>query len=260
MGFFNKYPYTDEHELNLDWIIAKINALKDRVKAIEDAIKDIVVEMPNDGKLTIKRNNTIVGDFTANQATDEDINISVPENTSDLNNDSEFITSSDLPDMDNYYDKTETDNLLNDKVDISSLAAVATSGAYADLSGQPTIPAAANNGQLTIQKNGTTIGTFTADSAVNKTVNIKVGEIQYIDINDTPTANGNIKLSTLNPSNQCVVSALILNPLMDCCLKPACWRTAGTNQIYWALNCTYNVYPYQPITDPIDVRVFYFNY
>lgn len=145
MGFFNKYPYTNEHELNLDWIIAKINALKDRVKAVEDAIHDIVVEMPNDGKLTIKRNNIIVGDFTANQATDEDINIAVPENTSDLNNDSGFITSSDLPDMNNYYDKTETDTLLNAKADTSSLATVATSGRYNDLIDQPTIPAAQVN-------------------------------------------------------------------------------------------------------------------
>lgn len=145
MGFFNKYPYTNEHELNLDWIIAKINALKDRVKAVEDAIKDIVVATPNDGKLTIKRNDTIVGDFTANQATDEDINIAVPENTSDLNNDSDFITSSDLPDMNNYYDKTETDNLLSDKADISSLATVATTGDYDDLINTPTIPAAQVN-------------------------------------------------------------------------------------------------------------------
>ena len=145
MGFFNKYPYTNEHELNLDWIIAKINALKDRVKAVEDAIHDIVVVTPNNGKLTIKRNNTIIGDFTADQATDEDINIVVPENTSDLNNDSDFITSSDLPDMNNYYDKTETDTLLGAKADTSSLATVATTGNYNDLSNKPSIPAAQVN-------------------------------------------------------------------------------------------------------------------
>lgn len=39
----------------------------------------------NDGKLTIKRNNTKVGEFTANQATDTDINITVPTSAADVN-------------------------------------------------------------------------------------------------------------------------------------------------------------------------------
>lgn len=33
MGFFNKYPYTDFHELNLDWII-------DRIKKVERELTD----------------------------------------------------------------------------------------------------------------------------------------------------------------------------------------------------------------------------
>lgn len=39
----------------------------------------------NDGKLTIKRNNTKVGEFTANQATDTEVNITVPTTASDVN-------------------------------------------------------------------------------------------------------------------------------------------------------------------------------
>lgn len=39
----------------------------------------------NDGKLTIKRNNTKVGEFTANQATDTTIDITVPTSASDVN-------------------------------------------------------------------------------------------------------------------------------------------------------------------------------
>ena len=54
-----------------------------------------------------------------------------------------------------------------------TLAKVATSGSYNDLSNKPTIPTV-NNATLTIQKNGATIDTFTANSSTNKTINITV--------------------------------------------------------------------------------------
>ena len=47
---------------------------------------------PGDGTLTIQKNDATVGTFSANQATDETINLSVPTKTSDLTNDSGFIT------------------------------------------------------------------------------------------------------------------------------------------------------------------------
>lgn len=47
------------------------------------------------------------------------------------------------------------------------------SGDYDDLTNKPTIPTV-NNATLTIQKNGTTIETFTANSSSNKTANITV--------------------------------------------------------------------------------------
>lgn len=52
----------------------------------------------------------------------------------------------------------------------NDLATVATSGSYNDLSDKPAI----NNGTLTIQKNGTTVATFTANDDTNKTANITV--------------------------------------------------------------------------------------
>lgn len=58
----------------------------------------------------------------------------------------------------------------------TDLKSVAFSGSYNDLSNQPTIPAAANNGQLTIQQNGTTKGTFTADQSGNTTINLQTTE------------------------------------------------------------------------------------
>lgn len=54
-----------------------------------------------------------------------------------------------------------------------TLATVATSGSYNDLSNKPTIPTV-NNATLTIQKNGTNVQTFTANSSSNKTANITV--------------------------------------------------------------------------------------
>lgn len=61
---------------------------------------------------------------------------------------------------------------IKSKADSSSLAPVATSGDYNDLSNLPT-PPTVNNGALTIQQNGTTLDTFTANSSDNKTVNIQ---------------------------------------------------------------------------------------
>ena len=81
----------------------------------------------------------------------------VPTKTSDLTNDSGFITKA-VSDLDNYYKKeslytkTETDNLLDTKQDeitlanklsaslVDGLSAVATSGDYLDLSNTPSIP------------------------------------------------------------------------------------------------------------------------
>ena len=61
---------------------------------------------------------------------------------------------------------------IKSKADSSRLAPVATSGDYNDLNNLPT-PPTVNNGALTIQQNGTTLDTFTANSSDDKTVNIQ---------------------------------------------------------------------------------------
>ena len=70
-------------------------------------------------------------------------------------------------------DKITSSNKLAASL-VSGLSAVATSGSYNDLSNKPTIPAAANNGTLTIQKNGTNVATFSANQSGNATANITV--------------------------------------------------------------------------------------
>lgn len=75
---------------------------------------------------------------------------------------------------------TKTSDLQNDGsdgtstyVEANDLATVATSGDYTDLINTPTIPTV-NDSTITIQKNGTTVDSFTTNAASNKTINITV--------------------------------------------------------------------------------------
>lgn len=70
------------------------------------------------------------------------------------------------------------------KADSNSLASVATSGLYSDLTGAPTIPTV-YNGTLTIQQNGTQLGTFSANQSTDETINIvpKLVEMSYGESN-----------------------------------------------------------------------------
>lgn len=65
-----------------------------------------------------------------------------------------------------------------------SLATVATSGSYNDLSNKPTIPTV-NDATLTIQKNGTSVATFTANASSNVTANISVPTTTNDLVNDS---------------------------------------------------------------------------
>lgn len=73
---------------------------------------------------------------------------------------------------------TKTSELTNDGSDNTStyveadeLAAVATSGSYNDLSGAPAIPTV-NDATLTINQNGVSAGTFTANASSNTTISL----------------------------------------------------------------------------------------
>jgi len=107
--------------------------------------------------------NTEVDTNTANIATNTD-NIlantnNIAANTSSISNINNQITT--------------INNTLSRKADSSSLSPVATSGDYNDLINTPTIPTV-NDGILTIQRNSTTIDTFSANSSTDKTINISV--------------------------------------------------------------------------------------
>ena len=83
-------------------------------------------ELPvvNNATLTIQKNGSTVQTFTANASGNKTANIIVPTQTSDITNNSGFITK----DVDNLTNYTKS----------SSLATVATSGKFADLLNKPT--------------------------------------------------------------------------------------------------------------------------
>lgn len=66
----------------------------------------------------------------------------------------------------------------------NDLARVATTGSYTDLNNKPAIPTV-NDGTLTIQRNGSTVASFTANSSINKTANISVPTATSQLVNDS---------------------------------------------------------------------------
>ena len=177
--------------------------------------------------LTIQRNGTNVQTFTANATSNKTANITVPTKTSDLTNDSNFVSNTDYATASTggvvkvgsgleitngvlsatgggTADAVEWDNVLNKP----TFSTVATSGSYNDLSDKPTIPTV-NNATLTIQRNSTNVGTFTANASSNKTINITV-PTTAADVSALPasTKYGASITVTIDPSDYKVTTTL----------------------------------------------------
>ena len=116
----------------------------------------------------------------------------IPTKTSDLTNDSNFVSNTSYATASTggvvkvgsglsitngvlsttgggVADAVEWDNVLNKP----TFATVATSGSYNDLSNKPTIPTV-NNGALILKKNGIDVATFTANQSSKTTADITV--------------------------------------------------------------------------------------
>lgn len=126
----------------------------------------------------------------------------LPTKTSDLTNDSGFLTS-----------YTETDPIYSASpaagitaADISSWNAKSDfSGSYNDLTDKPTIPTV-NNATLTIQRNNTNVGTFTANASSDKTINIAV-PTTVAELSDASTYVTQNNLATQLANKQNVLTA-----------------------------------------------------
>lgn len=113
----------------------------------------------NNGILTIQANGTTVGTFTANQSGNTTANIVVPDSATWGN-----ITGT-------LSNQTDLQNALNAKVDTSSLATVATSGSYDDLTNKPTI----GNGTVTFTQGGVNKGSITMNQSGDTTIEFEQG-------------------------------------------------------------------------------------
>ena len=89
---------------------------------------------------------------------------------------------------------------IRQKADSASLAPVATSGLYSDITGAPTVPTV-YNGKLTITQNGKTLGEFTANQSTDTTIDLAGGSSYTagngIDItNNVISADTNVLATT----------------------------------------------------------------
>jgi hypothetical protein len=148
--------------------------------------------------LTIQKNSTTIDTFTANATSNKTIDIAVPTKTSDITNDSGFITSSALAPY-----------ALS-----ADLATVATTGDYDDLSNKPAIPTV-GNGTITITQGGISKGTFTTNQSGNTTIALDAGGggIGNID-NLTITANADDEIQAVATVNQNTATGAT-NPIYD---------------------------------------------
>lgn len=165
-----------------------------------------VIVNPNDWELTISKNGEPVGTFTANQATDETIDIEVPTTVAELEDASDYAKTADL-------------------------STVATTWDYDDLLDKPTIWDAT----ITIKKNNTTVDSFTTNDTSNKSINITVPTTvaELTDssdyVTDTELSNA---LADYTPTANLAAVALS-NDYDDLDDKPTIWDATLTIQKNW---------------------------
>ena len=155
----------------------------------------------NGGKI-----NTVKVNGTALPVTDKAVDVTVPTKLSQLTNDGNFVVDASYVHTDNNF-TTAFKNKLNGiaagaEVNVQSDWSVTDTTSDAYIKNKPTIPTV-NNATLTIKRNSTSVGTFTANADQNVEIDINV-----------PT-NTNQLTNGAGFQNESQVNNLIANAIAD---------------------------------------------
>ena len=145
--------------------MAKIAKLQ---KEVDGVLNTIYPSTITEAVINIESSKSLKDELT-------DINNKIPTKTSDITNDSGYITK-DVSDLTNY-STTDTvnqaiNNAVSSKVDISSISTVATSGDYNDLNNKPVIPSSTS--ELTNDSN------YITSSEVDTKINSAVAAVYKV--------------------------------------------------------------------------------
>ena len=212
----NNYTSADKTKVN-NAVLTSVQTLTDTQKAqartnigagtssfsgsYNDLIDKPTIPTVNNGTLTIQKNGEDVQTFTANQSSNVTANITVPTTTSELTNNSGFITKA-VSDLTNYYNKSNTYS----KTEIDGLISSAKSGRFVVADSLPTtdiktdviylVPSAtsqtSNVKDEYINLDGTTSGwELIGSTAVDLSGYLKTtdAESTYVKIADTESSN-----------------------------------------------------------------------
>lgn len=159
-----------------DWTSVELSQVQADWSVSDSTSKAFIKNKPTIGNatLTIQKNGSNVQTFTANATSNKTANITVPTKTSDITNDSNFAVDANYVHTDNNFTttlKNKLDGIAEGaEVNVQSDWNQSTTTADDYIKNKPTI----GNATLTIQKNGSTVKTFTANATSNVTANITV--------------------------------------------------------------------------------------
>lgn len=176
--------------------------------ALEGKANSADIPTVNDAMLTIQKNGSNVGTFSANAASETTINITVPTTTSQLTNNSGFITSADLPE--DYVLPVATSSALGGvksggNITVSTDGAVTVNSATKatqDASGNVITTTYATKTELS-DKLGIAQGSGAANKAVitNASGNVTTGTISAGMITDGAVTSAKIADGTITNSD-----------------------------------------------------------